>query len=271
MITTAAGVLAEAVNDFKSSAAVLRVVGRRAGLVNRLNRPGFYDCFERDLKKALFFRKKKRQTGLHDFGGGAGFTAAGQPHTRFLCAFFQKSNRLLPPGFAAPPVAGDQRIAGRAVGQGWFHIVARFGDDVARQRLAERDAPLVETVDVPDGALGEHAVFVEQPSGCPGFSGPARQPKSYWSGGCPASAGTSPARPARLRLAAPARSGRGPRPRPARANWPPVQPFGARRMIIGLRGRTGLPLWICYISYATRSSTAAMRWCISTRSSPSTK
>ena len=35
-------------------------------------------------------------------------------------------------------------------------------DDSLGQHLAELDAPLVERVDVPDRALGEHAVLVER-------------------------------------------------------------------------------------------------------------
>src|SRR5439155_1463051 len=37
-----------------------------------------------------------------------------------------------------------------------------FRNDAQRQHLAELDPPLVEGVDVPDGALREHAVLVER-------------------------------------------------------------------------------------------------------------
>src|SRR5262245_57806643 len=40
-----------------------------------------------------------------------------------------------------------------------------FGHDAQREYLAELDAPLIETVDVPDRALGEHAVLVEGDEG----------------------------------------------------------------------------------------------------------
>ena len=37
-----------------------------------------------------------------------------------------------------------------------------LGDDALREHLAELDTPLVEGVDLPDHALGEHAVLVER-------------------------------------------------------------------------------------------------------------
>ena len=41
-------------------------------------------------------------------------------------------------------------------------LALEFRDDALGQNLAEFDAPLIEGVDVPDGALGEHAVLVER-------------------------------------------------------------------------------------------------------------
>src|SRR5450755_42262 len=37
-----------------------------------------------------------------------------------------------------------------------------LGDDALRENFAEFDAPLVERIDLPDGALGEDAVLVER-------------------------------------------------------------------------------------------------------------
>ena len=69
------------------------------------------------------------------------------------------SGRLSPR--AARPVAPDQRRRGRVVVE--LRLVGRLElrGDLARERLAELDAPLVERVDVPDRALREDAVLVE--------------------------------------------------------------------------------------------------------------
>ena len=63
--------------------------------------------------------------------------------------------------------------------------------------------------------------------------------------------------------------------------WPlislgPVQPLGERSTIIGQRGRSALPesrafFWIARISATMVSSVAAIFWCISAGSAPSTK
>ena len=37
-----------------------------------------------------------------------------------------------------------------------------FGNDAVGQHFAEFDAPLVERIDIPDGALDEDFVFVER-------------------------------------------------------------------------------------------------------------
>ena len=42
-----------------------------------------------------------------------------------------------------------------------LRLALELRDDALGQHLAQLDAPLVERVDVPDGALGEHAVLVE--------------------------------------------------------------------------------------------------------------
>src|SRR5262245_40301358 len=63
-------------------------------------------------------------------------------------------------------VARDQRVrrrvvveVGRRVGR---EFSAEFWDDGERELLPELDAPLVERVDVPHRALGEHTVLVER-------------------------------------------------------------------------------------------------------------
>ena len=45
--------------------------------------------------------------------------------------------------------------------QCWLDAAMQFGDNAAGQYLAKFDAPLIETVDRPDRALGEHAVLVQ--------------------------------------------------------------------------------------------------------------
>ena len=47
------------------------------------------------------------------------------------------------------------------MGKFWFHDALQFGNNPLRQNLAEFDAPLVERVDFPNGALGKHDVFVQ--------------------------------------------------------------------------------------------------------------
>ena len=42
-----------------------------------------------------------------------------------------------------------------------FGLSLKFRDDALGKRLAQFDAPLVEGVDVPDGALSEDTVFVQ--------------------------------------------------------------------------------------------------------------
>ena len=42
-----------------------------------------------------------------------------------------------------------------------FHLALEFRDDALGQHLAQLDTPLIERVDVPDGALGEDTLLVE--------------------------------------------------------------------------------------------------------------
>ena len=44
----------------------------------------------------------------------------------------------------------------------WLRLALQLGDDALGQSLAEFDAPLIEGVDVPHDALGEHVVFIER-------------------------------------------------------------------------------------------------------------
>src|SRR5262245_52549439 len=60
-----------------------------------------------------------------------------------------------------PPIAADQGVRGTIVLELGLRLAFQLRDDTLGQGLAKLDAPLVEGVDAPDGALGEHAVFVE--------------------------------------------------------------------------------------------------------------
>ena len=42
-----------------------------------------------------------------------------------------------------------------------LRLALEFGDDALRQHFAELDTPLIEGIDVPDGALRKYAVLVE--------------------------------------------------------------------------------------------------------------
>ena len=67
-------------------------------------------------------------------------------------------------------VAPDQGIGRRVVCELGVGIALELGDDLGRERLAELDAPLIERVDPPDGALGEDAVLVQRDE-CPEEAG----------------------------------------------------------------------------------------------------
>src|SRR5262249_2952989 len=60
-----------------------------------------------------------------------------------------------------PAVAADQGISGAVVCERRLLNAFQLGDDVAGQHLAQLHAPLIEGVDVPDGALREDAVLIE--------------------------------------------------------------------------------------------------------------
>src|SRR5208337_4804670 len=58
-------------------------------------------------------------------------------------------------------VVANQRIRRTIMASPGFFLAAEFRDDAQGQHFAELDAPLIERVDVPDRALGEHIVLVE--------------------------------------------------------------------------------------------------------------
>src|SRR3954465_1940777 len=70
-------------------------------------------------------------------------------------------------------VALDQVVGGAVVMQVGVRLALQFGNDPLRQRLAQFHAPLVEGVDLPDGALGEDAVLVKRDEPAEGLG---RQP-----------------------------------------------------------------------------------------------
>ena len=74
-------------------------------------------------------------------------------------------HRLPGVAFRRSPVAAvapDQRVGRTIVMQRGFVRRLQLGDDPARERLAKLHSPLIERVDRPYRALGEHAVLVER-------------------------------------------------------------------------------------------------------------
>src|SRR5882672_3935341 len=68
----------------------------------------------------------------------------------------------LSPRIPQLPVATDH-VVGRAVmAERGLPLALELRDDALGQHLAQLDSPLIERVDVPDGALGKHAVLVER-------------------------------------------------------------------------------------------------------------
>src|SRR5207245_11788915 len=62
----------------------------------------------------------------------------------------------------ALPIAPDEVVRRAVVAELGLRLALELGDDVLGQHLAQLDPPLIERVDVPDGALGEYAVLVER-------------------------------------------------------------------------------------------------------------
>src|ERR1700730_4062110 len=58
-------------------------------------------------------------------------------------------------------VATDQIVRRTVMAELGLGLAHQLGDDALGQYLAEFDAPLVERVDVPDGALGEDVMLVQ--------------------------------------------------------------------------------------------------------------
>src|SRR5262252_5715603 len=58
-------------------------------------------------------------------------------------------------------IPADQMIGRAVVAKSGLGFALELRDDLLGQELTEFDAPLIERVDVPDGALGEDAVLVE--------------------------------------------------------------------------------------------------------------
>src|SRR6202035_3985978 len=59
-------------------------------------------------------------------------------------------------------VTADQVVGRTVMAELWLGLALELGGDALGQNLAEFDAPLIERIDVPNGALGEHAVLVER-------------------------------------------------------------------------------------------------------------
>src|SRR5690349_14247385 len=59
------------------------------------------------------------------------------------------------------PVAPYQVVRRAIMSKSGFHLALEFRNDALGQHLAQLDAPLIERVDVPDGALGEDTMLVE--------------------------------------------------------------------------------------------------------------
>src|SRR5437660_12729484 len=65
------------------------------------------------------------------------------------------------PCVLAPAVAADEVVRRAVMPERRLGLALDLGDDALGELLAQLDAPLIEGVDVPDDALGEHAVLVE--------------------------------------------------------------------------------------------------------------
>ena len=67
---------------------------------------------------------------------------------------------MLDPSLPHRPIAADEVVGRTIVLERWRGPAFEFGDNALGKHLAQLDAPLVERADVPDGTLGEDAVFV---------------------------------------------------------------------------------------------------------------
>src|SRR5207302_1873129 len=66
------------------------------------------------------------------------------------------------PRAPALPIAPDEVVRRAVVVELGLRRALELGDDALGEHLAQLDPPLIERVDVPDGALGEYAVLVER-------------------------------------------------------------------------------------------------------------
>src|SRR5207245_7648900 len=62
----------------------------------------------------------------------------------------------------ALPIAPDEVVRRAVVVELGLRRALELGDDALGEHLAQLAPPLIERVDVPDGALGEYAVLVER-------------------------------------------------------------------------------------------------------------
>src|SRR2546430_5312385 len=59
-------------------------------------------------------------------------------------------------------IAADERVGRAVVRECWVRGALQLGNDPLRQDLAKLHAPLIERIDLPNGALSEHAVLVQR-------------------------------------------------------------------------------------------------------------
>src|SRR3990172_8821547 len=80
-----------------------------------------------------------------------------------LCSFERAVARRAPSGGSLErSIASDQGVRRAVVAEPGLRLALELREDALRQHLAELHAPLVERVDLPDGALGEDRVLVER-------------------------------------------------------------------------------------------------------------
>src|ERR1035441_9884024 len=60
------------------------------------------------------------------------------------------------------PIPPNQTVRGTVVAECRLLLALKFRDDTLGQYLAQFHAPLVERIDLPDGALHEHRVLVKR-------------------------------------------------------------------------------------------------------------
>src|SRR5262245_31937937 len=65
-------------------------------------------------------------------------------------------------GCFEPAITSDQRIGRAVVLEPRFRRAFELWNDPLGQNLAQLHTPLIKGIDLPDGALGEDAVFIER-------------------------------------------------------------------------------------------------------------